>query len=122
MKVYAPLARIPEGLNVNSPGWNPGFRVAKAHRPRRGRIKPCYPCLSVFIRGLILCCAVWFAILASGAPSKFPCPENEIASYTAFRVQESITVDGRLDEPAWKSAPRSPRFVDIITGQPTIHD
>jgi hypothetical protein len=52
---------------------------------------------------------------------KFPCPEADIAAYTAFRVSEVIVVDGRLDEPAWK-APRSPKFVDIITGKPAIHD
>ncbi|HKQ39592.1 MAG TPA: carbohydrate-binding family 9-like protein, partial [Verrucomicrobiae bacterium] len=59
---------------------------------------------------------------ASAEPLKFPCPENEVANYTAFRTREIITVDGRLDEGAWKAAPRSPKFVDIITGQPAIHD
>jgi hypothetical protein len=54
--------------------------------------------------------------------SKFPCPENEIAHYTAFHVSEAITIDGKLDEAAWRQAPRSPRFVDMITGQPAIHD
>jgi len=54
--------------------------------------------------------------------SRFPCPENEIAHYTAYHVSEPITIDGKLDEAAWRQAPRSPRFVDIITGQPTIHD
>src|ERR1700678_1835087 len=54
--------------------------------------------------------------------SKFPCPENEIAHYTAYHVSEPITIDGKLDEAAWRQAPRSPRFVDIITGQPPIHD
>ena len=54
--------------------------------------------------------------------SKFPCPENEIARYTAGHVSEPIRIDGRLNEEAWQHAPRSPRFVDIITGQPTIHD
>jgi len=54
--------------------------------------------------------------------SRFPCPENEIAHYTAYRVSEPITIDGKLDEAAWRRAPRSPRFVDMITGQPAIHD
>jgi Carbohydrate family 9 binding domain-like len=53
---------------------------------------------------------------------KFPCPENEIARYTAYHVGEPIRIDGRLDERAWQQAPLSPRFVDIITGQPAIHD
>jgi hypothetical protein len=54
--------------------------------------------------------------------SRFPCPENEIAHYTAYHVSEPITIDGKLNEAAWRQAPRSPRFVDIITGRPTIHD
>ena len=28
---------------------------------------------------------------------KFPCPENEIARYTAYHVSEPIHIDGRLD-------------------------
>lgn len=56
------------------------------------------------------------------AESKFPCPENEIARYTAFRVTEAIQIDGRLEETAWKRAPLSPRFSDIITGQPAVHE
>jgi len=54
--------------------------------------------------------------------SKFPCPENEVKRYTAYRVSEPIKVDGRLDEPVWQRAPLSPRFIDILTGKPVIHD
>ena len=53
---------------------------------------------------------------------KFPCPEDAIAHYTAYHITEPINVDGHLDEPAWKRAPRSPRFTDILTGGPVIHD
>src|SRR6266404_3703304 len=59
---------------------------------------------------------------SAGQQSKFPCPESEIAHYTAFFVREPIRVDGKLDEPVWQRAPRSPRFVDILTGAPTLHD
>jgi len=59
---------------------------------------------------------------AAGAVWKFPCPESEIAHYTAYHVSETIRIDGKLDETAWKFAPRSPRFVDLITGKPTLHD
>ena len=52
---------------------------------------------------------------------KFPCPENEIASYTAYHLGEPLKIDGKLDEPAWQKAPRSPRFKDILTGQPALH-
>jgi hypothetical protein len=53
---------------------------------------------------------------------KFPCPTNEIQRYTAHRIAEPIRIDGKLDEPAWRHAPQSPRFVDILTGQPALHD
>ena len=56
------------------------------------------------------------------AQSKFPCPDSEIAAYTSLRVDEAITIDGKLDEKAWQQAPQSPRFKDILTGKPTIHD
>jgi hypothetical protein len=52
----------------------------------------------------------------------FPWPEDRIAHYTAYRAAAPLTIDGRLDEPSWRAAPRSPRFVDLITGRPTIHD
>ena len=69
-------------------------------------------------------------LLASGLASvcaqsgewKFPCPSNEIASYTAYHVTEPILLDGKLDEAVWKAAPTSPRYVDIISGQPPLHD
>jgi hypothetical protein len=54
--------------------------------------------------------------------SKFPCLENEIARYTAHRVSEPIRIDGKLDEPVWQRASRSPRFIDILTGERTLHD
>jgi len=54
--------------------------------------------------------------------SKFPCPESELPRYTALRTTEPIVVDGKLDEAVWQKAPRSPRFVDMLTGGRTIHD
>jgi hypothetical protein len=53
---------------------------------------------------------------------KFPCPESEIASYSAYHISAPITVDGKLEESVWKKAPSSPRFKDIISGQPAWHD
>lgn len=52
----------------------------------------------------------------------FPCPTNEIKHYTAQQAAGPIVVDGRLDEPSWRNAPKSPRFVDILTGERAIHD
>lgn len=51
-----------------------------------------------------------------------PCCEEEIPHYTAYRITTAPDIDGRLDEPAWQNAPRSPRFRDLIYGRETIHD
>jgi len=61
-------------------------------------------------------------LLAQSGGWAFPCPTNEIARYTAARVDEPIRIDGKLDEPCWQAAAKSPRFSDILTGQPAIHD
>ena len=52
----------------------------------------------------------------------FPWPRDEIADYKALRVAEAPIIDGHLDEPAWQSAPKSPRFRDLISGAPTRYD
>lgn len=52
----------------------------------------------------------------------FPWPDDRIARYTAYRALEPLPVDGRLTAESWRLAPRSPRFVDLISGAPTIHD
>src|ERR1041384_5473379 len=58
----------------------------------------------------------------SKTASKFPCNPAEAPRYTARFIQEPIQIDGRLDEPCWQAAPRSPRFTDILTGKPTRYD
>lgn len=78
--------------------------------------------LSSLILALPLFTAAQVAPLPFAEQSKFPCPESEIARYTAYRVAQPIKIDGRLDEPAWTNAPWSPRFHDILTGGRTIHD
>jgi hypothetical protein len=52
----------------------------------------------------------------------FPWPDDEVERYTAYRTEDDITVDGELDEEAWKRVPQSPRFVDLVDGEPGIHD
>lgn len=44
------------------------------------------------------------------------------ARYTCCRAAGPITVDGKLDEHSWQLAPRSPRFVDIVSGEPAWFD
>jgi hypothetical protein len=73
---------------------------------------------------LLQCCLV-FALARTVCVAdewKFPCPQSEIAQYTAYHVSEPIKIDGRLNEKAWQEAPTSPRFVDIITGKPALYD
>ena len=60
--------------------------------------------------------------MTTAPDSAFPWPDDRIARITAYRASEPLTIDGRLDERAWQLAPRSPRFVDLISGRPTIHD
>ncbi len=52
----------------------------------------------------------------------FPWPQEAIAHYTARRVAAPPVIDGKLDEECWQRAERSPRFRDLISGQPAIHD
>lgn len=47
---------------------------------------------------------------------------HELAHYTCYRTAGPITIDGKLDELSWKLAPRSSRFVDIVTGKPAWFD
>jgi hypothetical protein len=48
----------------------------------------------------------------------YGCLEDDIAHYTCYRTREPLTVDGRLAEAAWRKAPKSPRFVDMVTDDP----
>jgi hypothetical protein len=56
------------------------------------------------------------------ASPAFPCKPESIAHYTARHVSGPIQIDGKLDEASWTSAARSPRFADMITGQPAMYD
>ena len=48
--------------------------------------------------------------------------EDELTHITSHRARGPITVDGDLGKPAWKDVPRSPRFVDMVSGEPAIYD
>jgi len=47
----------------------------------------------------------------------YGCPESELSHYTCLRTARPPVVDGRLDDACWQSAPRSSRFVDLVTGK-----
>ena len=52
-------------------------------------------------------------------PSTLNLPEPP--DYTCFRIDEKITVDGRLDEACWQQAPWLGPFVDMEKGLSLIH-
>lgn len=52
----------------------------------------------------------------------FPCPQEKIPHYTAYRINEPVQIDGLLDEACWRIAPRSTRFVDLVSGRETLYD
>ena len=48
--------------------------------------------------------------------------EEDIAHYTALKVNEEICIDGCLNKLCWNRAKKSPRFVDLVTGEPAFLD
>ncbi len=53
---------------------------------------------------------------------KWPCDQFDIPHYQAHRVSQTLKIDGNLTEEAWKKAPKSSRFRDLVSGAETIHD
>jgi hypothetical protein len=47
-----------------------------------------------------------------------PGPPN----YTCYRIDQNITVDGRLDEDCWQKAPWLGPFVDMEKGTPVQYE
>ncbi|MEM2185816.1 MAG: carbohydrate-binding family 9-like protein [Thermofilaceae archaeon] len=54
--------------------------------------------------------------------SLYPCPQAEIPCYTVYRRVDPIAIDGRLIERSWRLAPRTSRFVDLVSGRRTLFD
>lgn len=48
--------------------------------------------------------------------------DHEVARYTCKRTAEPLVIDGKLDEGAWQRAKKSPRFVDLVSGEPGYYD
>ncbi|HSC44467.1 MAG TPA: carbohydrate-binding family 9-like protein [Candidatus Acidoferrum sp.] len=55
------------------------------------------------------------------AATKNSCSEKDIFHYTARRASAPIKVDGVPDEADWQTAEKSPRFVDMATGEAAIY-
>jgi hypothetical protein len=51
-----------------------------------------------------------------------PALPQQVANYTSHRAAGAIRIDGKLDEPDWRAAPRSNAFVDIVTGEAAWFD
>ena len=51
-----------------------------------------------------------------------PCSEKDIPHYIAYSTTSPITIDGKLNETAWQSAPQSSSFRDMISGAETFRD
>ena len=49
--------------------------------------------------------------------NRFPRPEDEVARYSAHRASTPPALDGRLEADCWRTAPRSSRFVDLVSGE-----
>ena len=60
--------------------------------------------------------------LMQAGTGSYGCTAADIAHYVARRAAGPITIDGRLDEPSWQKAEKSPRFVDMVTGAPGFYD
>jgi len=48
--------------------------------------------------------------------SQMRCNDADIPHYIAQKINDTLTVDGKLDEDFWKNASRSKPFTDIISG------
>ncbi len=49
-------------------------------------------------------------------------PDQTFALYTCHRASGPVAVDDDLPKSAWQQAPRSARFVDLVTGEPGFFD
>jgi len=48
--------------------------------------------------------------------------DEDIGNYICHYTDEEIVIDGKPDEPCWRRAPKSPRFVDMVSGEPGMYD
>jgi hypothetical protein len=48
--------------------------------------------------------------------------ETELEHYTSLQTTDVMRIDGILNEPVWQKVRKSPRFVDMISGQPGFFD
>ena len=54
--------------------------------------------------------------------ARYGVSEDRLVEIACHRAAEPIAVDGDLGKPAWRDAPRSPRFVDMVSGEPALYE
>ena len=54
--------------------------------------------------------------------AKAAATEGQTVPYTCYRTHAPMQVNGLLDKPSWRQAPKSPRFVDLVSGGPALYD
>jgi hypothetical protein len=55
-------------------------------------------------------------------PPAYGVGEERLTHITCHRAASRIAVDGDLAKPAWRDAEHSPRFVDMVSGEPALYD
>lgn len=74
----------------------------------------------IFLPAIIVFCAGIHSSMAQD--TTLPCKDENIPRYRAFRAAEPPVIDGKLSDGAWKTAPRSSAFVDLVHGTGTRLD
>ncbi|GHU52982.1 hypothetical protein FACS189496_3880 [Bacilli bacterium] len=49
-------------------------------------------------------------------------PEDRIVHYTSNKISGPLTINGDLTKAEWQAAPKSRRFVDMVSGEPAFFD
>lgn len=77
---------------------------------------------------LLVSITLFFIVFTSSAHSQSiaksenRCREENIPHYTAYKISDTIIIDGKPDEAAWKNASKSNRFKDLVSGGETYLD
>ncbi len=119
---HGDCSAIRKGLQMcSTPPASLGFR-SNDGRPRIHLLRA-KSLLFIWALWLVSSHGLLYAQVESKIQPQFP-PKalGEIVRIEASRTVGPIKVDGKLDEVSWRHAHRSPRFVDLIHGQQTIHD
>jgi hypothetical protein len=43
-------------------------------------------------------------------------------TYQCYKINQKLVIDGNLHKPVWQQAIKSPRFIDVIRGNPGLYD